>query len=89
MYNFIFNLGVQYDKTSPGWAALSRAACLCSRAEFKPGQDNIHILKRYFTDSYYLILHVHSLLNVCSKEEKNTLKWVEKLFSQVSRLLLS
>ena len=38
--------GVQYDKTSPGWAALSRAACLCSRAEFKPGQDNIHILKR-------------------------------------------
>lgn len=38
--------GVQYDKSSPGWAALSRAACLCSRAEFKPGQDNIHILKR-------------------------------------------
>lgn len=38
--------GVQYDKTSPGWSALSRAACLCSRAEFKPGQENIHILKR-------------------------------------------
>ncbi|GFV96111.1 hypothetical protein TNCV_1870721 [Trichonephila clavipes] len=38
--------GVQYDKSSPGWAALSRAACLCSRAEFKPGQDSIHILKR-------------------------------------------
>jgi sodium/potassium-transporting ATPase subunit alpha len=38
--------GVQYDKTSPGWSALSRASCLCSRAEFKPGQDNIHILKR-------------------------------------------
>ncbi|KFM66853.1 Sodium/potassium-transporting ATPase subunit alpha, partial [Stegodyphus mimosarum] len=41
--------GVQYDKTSPGWAALSRAACLCSRAEFKPGQDSIHILKRECT----------------------------------------
>ncbi|GFQ66821.1 hypothetical protein TNCT_13941 [Trichonephila clavata] len=38
--------GVQYDKSSPGWAALSRAACLCSRAEFKPGQDSVHILKR-------------------------------------------
>ncbi|KAF8789276.1 Sodium/potassium-transporting ATPase subunit like protein [Argiope bruennichi] len=38
--------GVQYDKSSPGWTALSRAACLCSRAEFKPGQDSIHILKR-------------------------------------------
>ncbi|GIY86148.1 hypothetical protein CDAR_186071 [Caerostris darwini] len=32
---------VQYDKSSPGWTA-----CLCSRAEFKPGQDSIHILKR-------------------------------------------
>lgn len=38
--------GVQYDKSSPGWTALSRAACLCSRAEFKPGQDSVHILKR-------------------------------------------
>lgn len=41
--------GVQYDKTSPGWHALSCVACLCSRAEFKPGQDNIHILKRECT----------------------------------------
>ncbi|XP_015930974.1 sodium/potassium-transporting ATPase subunit alpha [Parasteatoda tepidariorum] len=38
--------GVQYDKSSPGWTALSRAALICSRAEFKPGQDSIHILKR-------------------------------------------
>uniref|UniRef100_A0A2I9LP96 Sodium/potassium-transporting ATPase subunit alpha n=1 Tax=Centruroides hentzi TaxID=88313 RepID=A0A2I9LP96_9SCOR len=38
--------GLQYDKTSPGWKALSRVACLCSRAEFKPGQENIPILKR-------------------------------------------
>ena len=37
---------VQYDKTSHGWKALSRACCLCSRAEFKGGQDNIPILKR-------------------------------------------
>lgn len=38
--------GLQYDKTSTGWKALSRVACLCSRAEFKPGQENVPILKR-------------------------------------------
>ncbi|GIY22371.1 hypothetical protein CDAR_593931 [Caerostris darwini] len=38
--------GVQYDKTSAGWQALARVACLCSRAEFKEGQENLPILKR-------------------------------------------
>lgn len=38
--------GAQYDRSSPGWKALSRACCLCSRAEFKPGQESIPILKR-------------------------------------------
>nr|WBB44915.1 Na+/K+-ATPase alpha 2 [Chrysogorgia stellata] len=38
--------GAQYDKTAPGWKALSRIACLCNRAEFKPGQGNVPILKR-------------------------------------------
>ncbi|XP_076304499.1 sodium/potassium-transporting ATPase subunit alpha-B-like isoform X2 [Tachypleus tridentatus] len=38
--------GVQYDKSSSGWKALSRVACVCSRAEFKGGQDNVPILKR-------------------------------------------
>nr|CAH1755607.1 Na,K-ATPase alpha 1B [Oncopeltus fasciatus] len=38
--------GVQYDRTSPGFKALSRIATLCNRAEFKPGQDGIPILKR-------------------------------------------
>ncbi|RZB39680.1 sodium/potassium-transporting ATPase subunit alpha [Asbolus verrucosus] len=38
--------GVQYDRTSPGFKALSRIATLCNRAEFKGGQDNIPILKR-------------------------------------------
>ncbi|XP_042906175.1 sodium/potassium-transporting ATPase subunit alpha-B isoform X1 [Parasteatoda tepidariorum] len=38
--------GLQYDKTSSGWKALSRVARLCSRAEFKPGQENVPILKR-------------------------------------------
>ena len=38
--------GVQYDKTSTGWKALARVCMLCSRAEFKAGQENVPILKR-------------------------------------------
>ncbi|XP_049811506.1 sodium/potassium-transporting ATPase subunit alpha isoform X8 [Schistocerca nitens] len=38
--------GVQYDRTSPGFKALARIATLCNRAEFKPGQDGVPILKR-------------------------------------------
>lgn len=38
--------GSQYDKTSPGFIGLSRIAALCNRAEFKPNQENIPILKR-------------------------------------------
>lgn len=41
--------GLQYDKTSVGWKALSRVACLCSRAEFKSGQESVPILKRECT----------------------------------------
>lgn len=38
--------GVQYDKTSPSFQALARIACLCNRAEFKPGQEDVPITKR-------------------------------------------
>nr|CAA32638.1 unnamed protein product [Drosophila melanogaster] len=38
--------GVQYDRTSPGFKALSRIATLCNRAEFKGGQDGVPILKK-------------------------------------------
>ncbi|XP_050034674.1 sodium/potassium-transporting ATPase subunit alpha isoform X2 [Dermacentor andersoni] len=38
--------GVQYDRTSAEWKALARNCCLCSRAEFKAGQENVPILKR-------------------------------------------
>ncbi|XP_023711705.1 sodium/potassium-transporting ATPase subunit alpha isoform X1 [Cryptotermes secundus] len=38
--------GVQYDRTSPGFKALARIAALCNRAEFKPGQDGVPILKK-------------------------------------------
>merc|ERR1712015_278845 len=38
--------GAQYDKQAPGWKALSRIASLCNRAEFKGGQDGVHILKK-------------------------------------------
>merc|ERR1719266_3167683 len=38
--------GVSMNKNALGWKALSRVAALCNRAEFKPGQDNVPILKR-------------------------------------------
>ena len=38
--------GVQYDRTSPGFKALSRIATLCNRAEFKGGQEGVPILKK-------------------------------------------
>lgn len=38
--------GAQYDKSSTGWKALSRVACLCSRAEFKNGQQGVAIMQR-------------------------------------------
>ena len=38
--------GVSMSKTAAGWKSLSRVAALCNRAEFKPGQDSIPILKR-------------------------------------------
>jgi len=38
--------GTAYDKSSVGWKALSRVATLCSRAEFKSGQNGVPIMKR-------------------------------------------
>jgi sodium/potassium-transporting ATPase subunit alpha len=38
--------GVSMNKNAPGWKALARVAALCNRAEFKPGQDSVPILKR-------------------------------------------
>ncbi|XP_062912795.1 sodium/potassium-transporting ATPase subunit alpha-3b [Mobula hypostoma] len=38
--------GASFDKSSITWASLSRIAALCNRATFKPGQENVPILKR-------------------------------------------
>ena len=38
--------GVGMNKNAVGWKTLSRCAALCNRAEFKPGQDSVPILKR-------------------------------------------
>merc|ERR1712123_475563 len=35
-----------FDKAAPGWKPLERVGILCNRAEFKPNQDNVAILKR-------------------------------------------
>jgi sodium/potassium-transporting ATPase subunit alpha len=38
--------GVFMNKNAEGWKYLSRVAALCNRAEFKPGQGSVPILKR-------------------------------------------
>jgi sodium/potassium-transporting ATPase subunit alpha len=38
--------GKSFNKNGHGWKSLERVAMLCNRAEFKPGQDQVPILKR-------------------------------------------
>merc|ERR1712168_1329369 len=38
--------GSAFDKNAAGWKTLERVACLCNRAEFKGGQNDVSILKR-------------------------------------------
>jgi len=38
--------GTGFDKKAPGWGLLERVACLCNRAEFKGGQENVSVLKK-------------------------------------------
>merc|ERR1711881_579408 len=38
--------GTAFDKKATGWKILERVACLCNRAEFKPQQENVSVLKR-------------------------------------------
>merc|ERR1712172_154390 len=38
--------GTSFNKEASGWKTLERVACLCNRAEFKPQQENVPILRR-------------------------------------------
>merc|ERR1711970_347815 len=38
--------GSAFNKEATGWKTLERVACLCNRAEFKGGQNEVSILKR-------------------------------------------
>merc|ERR1711892_1287408 len=38
--------GSAFNKEASGWKTLERVACLCNRAEFKPQQEQVSILKR-------------------------------------------
>jgi sodium/potassium-transporting ATPase subunit alpha len=38
--------GPGFNKELPGWKSLERIACLCNRAEFKPGQESMIVMKR-------------------------------------------
>ena len=49
----LFRKGAQYDKSSEGFKALARVACLCNRAEFKGGQKGVPVLKRYASVKIY------------------------------------
>jgi len=42
----LFNIGACFDTSAPGWAPLARCATLCSRAEFKSGQEKLPVAKR-------------------------------------------
>jgi len=39
--------GKRFDKKATGWAPLARAATLCNDAQFKAGQGDVPIAKRY------------------------------------------
>lgn len=57
-----------FDKTSPTWTALARVAALCNRAVFKPGQEDIPILKVKTQTSHwfvYLFEITDGLLIIC------------------------
>ncbi|ODM96221.1 Sodium/potassium-transporting ATPase subunit alpha [Orchesella cincta] len=41
-----FVTGQQFDMQDPGFAALANVAALCSRANFRPGQEDVPVLKR-------------------------------------------
>lgn len=38
-----------FDQSSPSWTALSKIVTLCNRAEFRPGQENLPIMKVLLT----------------------------------------
>jgi sodium/potassium-transporting ATPase subunit alpha len=38
--------GAGFNKNAGGWKSLERCAMLCNRSEFKPGQENVPILKK-------------------------------------------
>ena len=44
----LFNTAdTKYDRESVAWKALLRNAMLCNRAEFKQGQDEVAVIKRW------------------------------------------
>lgn len=40
---FAISSGLGFDKSSATWAALSRVAALCNRADFRAGQQHLPI----------------------------------------------
>merc|ERR1712223_1282946 len=66
--------GTGFDKGSIGWKALERVAMLCNRSEFKPGQENVAILKREVNGD----ASEAALLKCCELAQKNILDYRSK-----------
>jgi len=57
----------KYDRSSPTWMALSRVAMLCNRAEFRTGQENVPVLRRYtIVYTQYIIIQRRLLKVNCT-----------------------
>lgn len=84
--------GQGFDKTAITWSSLSKVAALCNRAEFKPDQEEIPVLKRECTGdaSETALLKCCELCvgNVMQMREKNP-KLVEIPFNSTNKYQVS
>ena len=56
-FSFI-KVGSFWSETSYTWQHLSRVCMLCNLAEFKKGQENVPVLKRYVSLWHQNIIHL-------------------------------
>ncbi|XP_048471386.1 potassium-transporting ATPase alpha chain 2 [Rhincodon typus] len=81
-----------FDQTSQTWAVLAKIIALCSRAEFKPGQEDVPIMKREIvgdaSESALLKFSETVFGNVMEFREENT-KIFEIPFNSTNKFQLS
>ncbi|XP_048418220.2 potassium-transporting ATPase alpha chain 2-like isoform X2 [Stegostoma tigrinum] len=81
-----------FDQTSQTWAVLAKIIALCNRAEFKPGQEDVPIMKREIvgdaSESALLKFSETVFGNVMEFREENT-KIFEIPFNSTNKFQLS